>query len=402
MTIMRTMPLSCLQRGQKTLLTAAILSCAIFFDAPADAKINCPIKIGSVRPESGNGASFGQSLARGLQMGFDKVNATGGIAGCQVQLVAYDSQSLPANAATLTHRLISQDRVPLVIGSSISTETLAMMEITENSGTPLYVPSAASAKITNQGAKMVWRQSVIDLSAAKLFGQYIAKDLGWKNVGAVYENTDYGRPPVLDVLRPELEANGAKLVGSEAFNVGDVDLSSQLLRLRSAGAQGIVFWGHEKEGAILVRQNLQLGINLPIAANTGLVYPAFLELLTADVQSKTNLVGVTQFVWTTTDKAQKEWIAEFEKRFSKTPDVTSMDGFDAAFVIKAAIESAQSLEPAALKAAFAKTSHDGVGGYISFDQTGQAVRSLVIVKLTPKTGLGFETLKVVQPGGVKK
>jgi branched-chain amino acid transport system substrate-binding protein len=378
-------------------LSAAILVTSVAVD-PASAKVDCPIKIGSVRPESGAGASFGQSLARGLEMGFPEVNAKGGIAGCQVQLIAYDSQSLPANAATLTNRLINQDRVALILGSSISTETLAMMEITEIASFPLYVPSAASAKITNQGAKWVWRQSVIDLSAARLFAEYLAKDLRYKQVGAIYENTDYGRAPVQEVLKSELEKHGSKLVLAEAFNVGDPDLSSQLLRLRDAKVDGIVYWGHEKEGALLVRQNIQLGINLPVAGNTGIVYPAFLELLSADAQAKTNLVAVTQFVWTNKDPAQSEWKAKFKARYGKDPDVTSMDGYDAAFVIKKVIEMAGSTDPEALKKAFSVVKYDGVGGSIAYDATGQAVRSLMMVKLTPKTGLGFEVVKVVRPG----
>ena len=387
--------------SRRFVLAIVVLSSAGMIHAPdvfAQAKITCPLKIGSVRPESGGGASFGQSLARGLEMGVQEVNSKGGIAGCQVQIVAYDSQSLPANAATLTNRLINQDRVTLVLGSSISTETLAMMEITENASFPLYVPSAASARITNQGAKWVWRQSVIDLSAARLFAEFLTKDLGYKKVGAIYENTDYGRVPVQEVLKTELEKHGSKLVIAEAFNLGDPDISSQLLRLRDAGVDGIVYWGHEKEGALLVRQNIQLGINLPIAGNTGIVYPAFLDLLSPEAQAKANLVAVTQFVWTNKDPAQAEWKEKFKTRYGRDPDVTSMDGYDAIFVIKKAMEAAGSTEPEALKKAFSAVKFDGVGGSIAYDATGQAVRSLMIVKLTPKTGLGFEVVKVVRPG----
>ena len=389
------------QLANRLVLLTAVLSFAVsahVSDVSAQTKISCPLKFGSVRPESGAGASFGQSLARGLEMGVQEVNSKGGIAGCQVHLTAYDSQSLPANAATLTNRLINQDRVALVLGSSISTETLAMMEITENASFPLYVPSAASARITNQGAKWVWRQSVIDLSAARLFADFIAKDLGYKKVGAIYENTDYGRVPVQEVLKSDLEKYGSKLVIAEAFNLGDPDISSQLLRLRDAGVDGIVYWGHEKEGALLVRQNIQLGINLPIAGNTGIVYPAFLDLLSAEAQAKTNLVAVTQFVWTNKEPTQTEWKEKFKSRYSRDPDVTSMDGYDAVFVIKKAIEAAGSIEPEALKKAFSAVQFDGVGGSIAYDATGQAVRSLMIVKLTPKTGVGFEVVKSVRPG----
>lgn len=379
------------------LMLVAAPACASLPGGTGDG-LECPLRLGSVRPETGQGAAFGQSLADGLAMGVDEVNAEGGILGCEVEVIAYDSQSVPANAATLTQRLITQDNVPLVIGSSISTESLAMMEITENAQVPIYVPSAASAKITSQGYDWVWRQSVIDRSAAVLFADYIANDLGWESVGVIYENTDYGKIPVQEVLGPRLEENGSELTIAEAFNPGDVDLSGQLLRIADAGVDGLVYWGHEKEAATLLKQNQQLDVNLPIAGNTGIVYPAFLELLPADVQAETDLVAVSQFVWTTDDPEQLAWIEEFRERFGRDPDVTAMDGYDAVFVLKKAFEAAGSTENTALQQALNEVEYEGVGGFISFDETGQAIRSLAIARLTPKDGKGFEVVREVEPG----
>lgn len=386
-----------------TILVFGVAACGSTQATPAGEETapvaeECVIKIGSVRPLTGGGASFGQALAEGLEMGFDEVNSQGGINGCQVELIGYDSQSDPANAATLTERLITQDQVVLVIGSSISTESLAMMEVTENAQVPIYVPSAASAKITSQGYEWVWRQSVIDSSAAALFTEYIANDLGWKRVGAIYENTDYGKIPIEEIVAPGLAASGSELVLAEAFNPGDVDISGQLLSIVDAGVDGIIYWGHENEAALVVRDNQQLGFNLPLAGNTGIVYPAFLELLSAEDQENTDLIAVSQFVWTTDDPEQLEWIGEFKARFEHDPNVTSMDGYDAAFVLQKAFEAAGSTDNVALQKAISEVEYTGVGGYISFDDTGQAVRSLVIVKLTPKDGKGFEIVKEVEPG----
>ena len=384
-------------RFMRRLMVASALAVLAVGSSPAFAKIECPLKIGSVRPESGGGASFGQSLARGLTMGIEEVNAAGGIDGCPIELIAYDTQSLPANAATLTNRLISQDDVKLILGSSISTETLAMMEVTENRGFPLYVPSAASAKITNQGAKWVWRQSVIDAKAAELFVQYIIDTFGYKKIGAVYENTDYGHDPVMGIIAPALKKHGIE-VSTEAFNTGDSDVSSQLLSLKGAGAEAIIFWGHEKEGALVTRQNIQLGMNLPILGNTGLVYPAYLDLLTDDEQANTNLQAVSQFVWTTDVPAQVAWIDRYRAKYNLSPDVTSMDGYDSIFLLKQAYEAAGSTDPESLKKALGEIRFKGVGGTISFDETGQALRSLIVVKLTPKSEGGFKIVKILEPG----
>ena len=373
------------------------LICGDLWYAPAQSAMKCPLQLGTVYPQSGAVASVGQSLGRGLKMGFDEINTKGGIAGCKVELVAYDSQSQPANAATLAQRVLFQDRVKLVIGSASSLEVLAMMEITENAGVPLYVPSAASAKITGQGAKWVWRQSVTDLAAAKVMGEYLVNDAKWKRIAIVFENSDYGKIPVQQVVIPTIKAAGGEVVTSEAVNVGDVDLSSQLLRARDAKADGVLFWGHDKEGALLVKQNQQLGLNFKLAGNTGIVYAPFLDLLAADVQKNTDLIAVTQFVWTTQDPEQMAWIERYKKLTGREPDATAIDSYDATYLLKKVIETAGSLEPEPIKKALSSVNHDAVGGSISFDETGQAKRPLVMVKLTDKSGGGFAVIRTIAP-----
>lgn len=366
--------------------------------APGWAAVTCPLRLGFVRPESGSGASFGHSLEEGLNMALKEINAAGGIAGCQVQLVAYDSQSIPSNAAVLARRLIFQDRVPLIIGSSPSPEVVAMMEITENAGVPLYVPSASSVKITSQGYKFVWRQSVIDVSVAKLLVDTIVNDLHWKKVGFIYENTDYAKPVVTNVLSKALEAKGVQVVGSEAFNPGDTDLSGQLLRIKEAGADGLFYWGHEKEGAILTTENQALKVALPIVANTGVVYPGYLNLLSQPVQDATKLIAAIPFVWTGGNDRQRAWVARFKAIYGIEPDVTSMDGYDAGYFLKAAITAAGSTAPEALQKGISATHYDGVGGEIFYDKTGQAARALNVVQLTAKSGPGYRILRTVPAG----
>lgn len=382
----------------RTLIWAAIGALIVLPVGPitsAEAAVKCPLKLGSIRPESGSAASNGNSLINGMALALEEINAKGGIAGCQVQIVSYDSQSVPVNAATLTRRLVSQDGVPFVIGAPMSVESLAMMEVTENAGIPLYVPSAASAKITNQGFKWVWRQSVIDSLSAEALVTYVTRDLGWKKVAIAYENSDLARPTFQNTLGPKLVAAGATVVAAEAIGSGDSDVSGQLLRIRDTKPDGIVFWGYLKEGALLARQNQQLKLNLPIAGGTGVVYPEFLNILPADVQAATTLYAVTQFVWTTDDPKQKAWIATYKGKYNKEADVTAIDSYDAMFVLKKAIEAAGSMDPEALQSALKKVSYEGVGGQISFDETGQARRDMTIVQLTPKDGPGYRIVKTI-------
>lgn len=374
----------------------AVLGLATLFHSSAKATSSrCPIRIGFVRAYSGKGAVYGQSLDRGVQMGFDEIDASGGVCGCKIELVTYDSQSVPANTSALTRRLIMKDKVPLIIASSPSTEIFAAEEITEPIGIPLYAPSAPSAGLTSQGYSWIWCQSLVDTAAATALANYVVKEQGWRRVGIVYENSDYAKPTVLKALVPRLKELGAEVVAQEAFNAGDAELSAQLLRIRDAGADNLLYWGHEKEAAILTKENQSEQVRLPIAANTAVVYPAYLALLPADVQAATKLYAIGQFLWTSQAPKDATWVKAFEDRYQTIPDVTAREGYDAAYLLKQVLSTAPDLTPKSLQSSLRSVHFDGVGGPISFDTAGRARRAQMIVKLTSKTGSGFEVVERV-------
>lgn len=373
-------------------LAVSVLA-SVFHPAAKGASAGCPLRIGFVRAYSGKGAVYGQSLDRGVQMGFDEINASGGICGCKVQLITYDSQSVPANTSALTRRLVMKDKVPLIIASSPSTEIFAAEEITETMGVPLYAPSAPSARITGQGYLWIWCQSLVDTSAATALADYVVKKQGWRRIGILYENSDYAKPTVQKALVPRLQELGAEVVAQEAFNTGDADLSAQLLRVRDAGAEALLYWGHEKEAAILTKENQSEQVRLPIAANTAVVYPAYLALLPGDIQAATKLYAIGQFLWTSDAPQDAHWVQAFEARYHTIPDVTAREGYDAAYLLKQALSSAHDFSPKALQSSLRSVHFDGIGGPISFDATGRARRAQMIVELTPKTGPGFQLVE---------
>jgi branched-chain amino acid transport system substrate-binding protein len=375
-------------------IAIAVLGLATLFYSPAKATFSgCPIRIGFVRAYSGKGAVYGQSLDRGVQMGFDEINAAGGVCGCKVQLVTYDSQSVPANTSALVRRLTMRDNVSLIIASSPSTEIFAAEEVAETMGIPLYAPSAPSARITGQGYSWIWCQSLVDTAAATALADYIVQKQGWRRIGIVYENSDYAKPTVQNALAPRLRQLGAEIVAQEAFNTGDADLSAQLLRIRDAGADALLYWGHEKEAAILTKENQSEQVRLPIAANTAVVYPAYLSLLPGDIQDETKLYAIGQFLWTSRAPKDAKWIQAFEDRYHTIPDVTAREGYDAAYLLKQVFSAAHDFSPKSLQSSLNTVHFDGIGGPISFDSTGRARRSQMIVKLTPKSGLGFQLVE---------
>jgi len=97
---------------------AAMLSAGLLYlsGAPSPAQAADPIKVGVGLALSGAGAPAGKMLLASLEMWRDDVNAKGGLLGRQIELINYDDQSTPSNVPGIYTKLITVDKVDLLLG----------------------------------------------------------------------------------------------------------------------------------------------------------------------------------------------------------------------------------------------------------------------------------------------
>src|SRR5262245_47827979 len=91
--------------------------------APFAAEAQAPIRVGASVSQSGPYAAPGQNQLRGYQLCVKHLNDKGGVLGRKLELVVYDDESDPATAVRLYEKLITQDRVDLVLGPYSSAVT---------------------------------------------------------------------------------------------------------------------------------------------------------------------------------------------------------------------------------------------------------------------------------------
>jgi len=114
------------------------------------------IKIGLTVSLTGDLAKLGQQQLHGMQMWQDDVNGRGALLGRPVKLIFYDDRSDPATSARLYERLISEDRVDLLLGPYSSDITLAASSVAEENSFPMLTVGAAAEKIWQRGYKNVF------------------------------------------------------------------------------------------------------------------------------------------------------------------------------------------------------------------------------------------------------
>ena len=148
-------------------LVPAIALAVAFLGGAAEAQT---IKIGVNEPLTGAFAASGTYVVNGAKIAADEINAKGGILGKKIELVIEDNKSNPTEAAAVAEKLITSDKVPVLMGAWGSSLTLAVMPKLMEYETPMVVETSSSGKITTTGNPYIFRispPSAIEAAAFK-------------------------------------------------------------------------------------------------------------------------------------------------------------------------------------------------------------------------------------------
>ena len=243
-----------------------------------------PIRIGATLPQTGVYAPPGQNLLRGYQLCVKHMNEKGGVLERKLELVVHDDGSDSATAVRLYEKLITQDKVDLVLGPYGSPITDAVADVTEKHKMPMVAPVAAETSIHRKGRKFtfgmlpdagVFHEGLIDLAAKK----------GLKTV-ALINVDDLGSRTVTQGGIQLAKKRGLQVVLVEAYPVGNTDFSAVLAKVRAANpdvlgvAEGVV-----ESGMAITRQMKALNVNPRMVGMTpGVSQPRFYEVLGRDAE----------------------------------------------------------------------------------------------------------------------
>src|SRR6478735_11619037 len=167
------------------------------------------IRIGVTQPLTGAFAASGNYVTQGAKIAEDQINAAGGVLGRKIQLIVEDNKSNPTEAVATAEKLISKDKVPVMMGAWSSTLTLAVMPKLMEYGVPMLVETSSSGKITVSGNPWIFRISPTSEMEAKAFTGYI-KTLGIKKADFLATNNDFGLGASKEFAEM-LKANGVQV-----------------------------------------------------------------------------------------------------------------------------------------------------------------------------------------------
>src|SRR5262245_57633362 len=150
------------------------------------------IKIGVNEPLTGAFAASGTYVVNGAKIAADEINAKGGILGKKIELVIEDNKSNPTEAAAVAEKLITSDKVPVLMGAWGSRLTLAVMPKLIEYQTHIDVDTHSSTKTTTTGNPYIFLISPPSTVEAVAFKGIVYK-LALKKVDFLVINNDWAR-----------------------------------------------------------------------------------------------------------------------------------------------------------------------------------------------------------------
>jgi branched-chain amino acid transport system substrate-binding protein len=220
-------------------------------DSGSDSGDSDTIKIGLNFELSGPVASYGSSDAEGAEFAIEEINANGGILGKKIEVIKQDNKSETQEAVAIATRLTSQDKVLAIIGSATSGNTIAQVQIANDTKTLLLTPSGTAPNVTeNEDGSIneyVFRTSYIDPFQGTVAANFALDELGVKTAAIYNDNaSDYAKG-LADAFRETFEAGGGTIVAEESYVAGDTDFRSTLTNIKSANPEFIFIPGYYEE-----------------------------------------------------------------------------------------------------------------------------------------------------------
>ncbi len=241
-------------KGTRHLLPVMAVALGAAVAAPAVAEDNIRIGI-TLRMIVENGLKYGQMTKDELEA----VNASGGINGKKVEVILLDDECKPDKGVANVNRFIHQHKVHLVIGSTCSSVSLPMVDITAKEEVPQIVPHSTNSSITQKGSAWVFRTAVAERFYASVHAKYLSENVG-KKVAYLYTTDGAGIGFAKDYMTFMRKTYQMEPVYEAQMQETDLDFRSHLLKIKSMNPDVLAIGGQLDAIARITQQSYEVGI----------------------------------------------------------------------------------------------------------------------------------------------
>ena len=332
------------------------------------------IKIGVSGPLTGGSSPMGVSMRDGVKLAVTEINEKGGVLGRKIELVERDDEAKNERGVQIAQELINKEKVVATVGFINTGVSLASQRFYQEAKIPVLNNVSTGSIVTKQFLppefpdNYIFRTSANDTIQSAMIVDEVLKRK-YTKVAILADSTNYGQLGREDLERT-LATKGIKPVTVEKYNIKDVDMTSQLLKSKQAGAQVVITYGIGPELAQIANGMEKLGWKVPMLGSWTLSMGNFID------NAGKNGDGARMpqtFIQDGNTPKRKAFIDAYLKAYKPangriSSPVSAAQGYDSVYILVAALKQAGSTDGPKVREALESLKEKVDGVVSSYDK----------------------------------
>lgn len=336
------------------------------------------VKLGLITPLSGDVKTYGESARNAFNIALEEYAKKGKY---RIDAVIVDDKNDATEGANGALKMITQDRVLAIIGPLTSKVSIPVSEIANKYKVPMVTGTATSPKVTVSDGKRkpyIFRGCYIDPFQGTVGAGYALRELKAKRAAILYDvGNDYSKG-LAEYFRSTF-GKGGTVVAFESYQKDDVDFSALVTKISVKKPDVIYIPDYYNKVALLAKQIREKGIKAPMLGGDGWDSP---ELLKIAGNAIAGGYFTNHYSPDRKDPVADAFIKRYKEKHRIVPDALAALSYDATVIVLRTLDSLKKPTKDDIQKALASTKNfKGVTGNITFDKNGDAVKSVVILKV---------------------
>ncbi|MCL6517469.1 ABC transporter substrate-binding protein [Alicyclobacillus sp.] len=348
------------------------------------------IRLGLMTDLTGPSALSGHHDLNGAQLAVDQINASGGIQGKTLKLIAEDDQGQNQAGVSAFQKLSSNQDIVAIIGENRSTIVQATLPYVQQAKIPVMI-GGTNVGLTHTGNRWVFRCRPNDQYAAQVMARYASEDLHAKTAAILHDTDAFGSGGDT-LLKTYLPQNGVQIVSDQGYTTATKDFTPYLENVKSSHADVLLtYMTNSEDAAQMLRQFRQLGLSTKILGSPSIATSVTIKLAGDAVNG---VYGVSDFVQDA-NNAAKKFTEDYVSKYNEQPDLFASWAYDAVMILKE-VMTKYGTDPDQIRTGIlSMKGYQGVEGLYNFDQNGDGLHGYTVVQVENRH---VKSLKFVDMG----
>jgi branched-chain amino acid transport system substrate-binding protein len=356
------------------------------------------IKIGINAEMTGDIPKVGEGTKFAAQMWLEDIEAAGGLEvggkKYKVELVIEDNESKAESAVAVQTKMITEDRVLVIVGPQASKQAIPAGEVANNLETPMISPWSTNPR-TTLDRPWVFRACFLDSFQGPVIANFVTEEYGFTKAAVLYDvASDYpkGLAEYFKQAWEKLHGPGS-VVAYESFTTKDRDFSAQITKIIGSGAEFFFTPQYYDEVPLILKQARELGWDNPIVGSDSW---GSAELVNLAGDLCYGLFFPTHYAAAGAVGATKEFIDRYEAKHGYVPDDVAALTWDSMLLVQKAIQDTGEItgdlatDRKNVRDALAQVKDfEGITGKITFTEGGDPIKAAVIVRISDQGEFEF-------------